>query len=182
MPPDHLFWITQQPSLVADGGRIMNNNLKHKPFPIQSASPGVIPACPVGPDALINIPRQQTNPSRWEGDGWHAFVAGLAARGITIDELKPSRSLYLTDAGGMAYGMPRGVLIARTTEMVSEVMRAAQKHCVPVTVRGGGLTTEGETVSFGGLQLDMRGMSRVLAIDKDKMTVCLLYTSPSPRD
>jgi len=29
----------------------------------------------------------------------------------------------------------------------------------------------GETVSFGGLQLDMRGMSRVLAIDRERMTV-----------
>ena len=138
----------------------MNNNLKHKPFDIKPAKPGVIPPCPVPPDALIGIPRQQTNPSRWDGDGWQDFVADLAAKGITIDEQKVARTLYVTDAGGMAYGLPRGVLIARTTEMVAEVMAAAQKHRVPVTVRGGGLTTEGETVSFGGLQLDMRGMSR----------------------
>ena len=71
----------------------------------------------------------------------------------------------------MAYGMPHGLLIARSSEMVALVMKAAQKHCVPITARGGGLTTEGETVSFGGLQLDMRGMSRVLSIDKENLTV-----------
>jgi hypothetical protein len=149
----------------------MNNSFKHEPFDIKRPKPGVIPPCPVASDALVGIPRQQTNPSRWEGDGWQAFVADLAAKGIAVDELKPSRTLYVTDAGGMAYGLPRGVLIARSTETVAEVMAAAQKHCVPVTVRGGGLTTEGETVSFGGLQLDMRGMSRVLTIDSEKMTV-----------
>ncbi len=149
----------------------MHNNPRYKPLDLKPAKPGVIPPCPVARDALKGIPRQQTNPSRWEGDGWQAFVADLAAKGIAIDEVKSARTLYVTDAGGMAYGLPRGVLIARTTGMVSEVMRAAQKHCVPVTVRGGGLTTEGETVSFGGLQLDMRGMSRVLAIDKDNLTV-----------
>ncbi len=98
-------------------------------------------------------------------------MADLAGAGVNIDELRSSRSLSITDAGGMAYGMPHGLLIARSSEMVALVMKAAQKHCVPITARGGGLTTEGETVSFGGLQLDMRGMSRVLSIDKENLTV-----------
>jgi FAD/FMN-containing dehydrogenase len=149
----------------------MNNSIKHKRFDINQTNPGVVPPCPVGRDALIGIPRQQTNPSCWEGAGWQPFVSDLAAREIVIDELKSARALYVTDAGGMAYGLPRGVLIARTTGMVAEVMAAAQRHRVPVTVRGGGLTTEGETVSFGGLQLDMRGMSKVIAIDKNNLTV-----------
>jgi len=42
---------------------------------------------------------------------------------------------------------------------------------VPVTVRGGGLTTEGESVAFGGVLLDMTGMSRVLHIDRAALTV-----------
>lgn len=133
--------------------------------------PGVVPPCSVAPDSLTGIPRVQTNPCRWQGEGWAAFAADLAARGIAPDERRALRLQYLTDAGGIAHGIPHGVLVARTTEMVSEVLKAAQRHRVPVTVRGGGLTTEGETVSFGGLQLDMRGMSRVLAIDRENMTV-----------
>ena len=42
---------------------------------------------------------------------------------------------------------------------------------MPVTVRGGGLTTEGESVAFGGVLLDMTGMSRVLDIDAEALTV-----------
>ena len=80
----------------------MNNHLKHKPFDIKPTNPGVIPPCPVAPDSLIGIPRQQTNPSRWEGEGWQSFVSDLAARGIVIDELKSARTLYVTAAGGMA--------------------------------------------------------------------------------
>jgi FAD binding domain len=150
---------------------MMNNSVKQKPLDIDPVRPGVIPPCPVAPDALSGIPRLQTNPSRWEGQGWRPFVDDLAGQGIFVDERKSARSLYVTDAGGMAYGLPRGVLIARSTGMVAGVMKAAQLHRVPVAVRGGGLTTEGEAVSFGGLQLDMSGMSRVLDIDRDAMTV-----------
>jgi FAD/FMN-containing dehydrogenase len=113
----------------------------------------------------------QTNPSRWQGDGWHAFVTELHAGGIELREGAVHGSLYVTDAGGMAYGMPSGSLVVRSAEQVAAVLRAAQKHCVPVTTRGGGLTTEGESVAFGGLMLDMTGMSRVIKIDADAMTV-----------
>ena len=122
-------------------------------------------------ESLAGVPRQQTNPSRWDGEGWDGFVSDLSAKGIEVKTSRPATSIYMTDAGGMAVGMPHGSLIARSSEMVSEVMKAAQAHRVPVTVKGGGLTTEGETVAYGGLLLDMRGMSRVLDIDVDNLTV-----------
>jgi hypothetical protein len=112
----------------------------------------------------------QTAPSRWRGEGWEAFVATLGKRGIEVRTDRVSRSLYLTDSGGMALGMPHGTLLARSAGQISEVMKAAQIHRVPVTVRGGGLTTEGESVAFGGLLLDMRSMNRVLSIDAESMT------------
>ncbi len=150
---------------------MMHPRIQPAPIPITPPKPGEIPRCAVGPESLVTVPRLQTNPDRWQGDGWRPFVDGLAAKGIVVDERRPSCSLYVTDAGGMAYGMPLGAAIARSTEMVAEILRMAQRHGVPVTVRGGGLTTEGESVSFGGLQLDMRGMSRVLSIDREAMTV-----------
>ena len=183
----------------------MSNTSRHEPFDTKPPRPGDIPLCRVGPDALAGIPRLQTNPARWQGEGWGALVSDLRANNIIVDEHRAARALYVTDAGGIAYGIPHGVVIARSTAMVAGVMTAAQRHRIPVTVRGGGLTTEGEAVSFGGLQLDMKGMGRVLAIDHEAMTVqceagiywhslaeslrrqgldylCLLYTSPSPRD
>lgn len=125
----------------------------------------------VGPESLAGVSRQRINPSRWQGEGWDAFVDGLASKGIEVSTGRPGRAIYMTDAGGMAVGMPHGSLVARSSEMVSEVMKAAQRHRVPVTVKGGGLTTEGESVAFGGLLLDMRGMSRVLSIDSEGLTV-----------
>jgi FAD/FMN-containing dehydrogenase len=125
---------------------------------------------PVSPDSLKGVTRRQTAPSRWKGEGWEAFVKTLGERGIEIQTGRASCSIYMTDSGGMAVGMPHGVLIARSAGQIAEVMKAAQLHRVPVTVRGGGLTTEGESVAFGGLLLDMRGMNRVLSIDEGSMT------------
>jgi len=138
---------------------------------IPVCEPGVIPPCHVAPDALIGIKRQQTNPSRWKGDGWPEFVSAVREEGIEVREDKSVRGSYVTDAGGLAYGLPHGVVVARSAEQVSMLLKDAQRYKVPVTVRGGGLTTEGESVAFGGVMLDMTGMSRVLHVDKEGLTV-----------
>jgi hypothetical protein len=136
-----------------------------------SSEPGTVGPCPVAPDALQGIVRQQTNPARWNGEGWDAFVAALRAVGVEVVESAATRGIFATDAGGTAYGMPHGVVVARSAAQVSALLKAAQVHRVPVTVRGGGLTTEGESVAYGGVLLDMTGMSRVLAIDAVALTV-----------
>ena len=136
-----------------------------------AVGPGTLGPCPVAPDSLAGIVRQQTNPARWDGEAWLPFVAALRAAGVEVDETRPVRGSYATDAGGTAYGMPHGVVLARSAAQISQLLQAAQRFRVPVTVRGGGLTTEGESVAFGGVLLDMNGMSRVLAIDKAALSV-----------
>lgn len=142
-----------------------------KAFNIPDAPHGLFPPDPVAPDSLKEVPRQQTNAARWDGIGWGPFRSELTSANIPIIENLACRSLYITDGGGVSMGMPRGVLVARSSEDIAATLKAAQKHGVPVSVRGGGLTTEGECISFGGLQLDMRGMSRVIYIDTALMTV-----------
>ncbi|MCX7172095.1 MAG: FAD-binding oxidoreductase, partial [Proteobacteria bacterium] len=133
---------------------------------------GGVGACPVGADALLGIKRQQTNPSRWQGEGcWQEFAGELRRRGVELRESLAARGVFATDAGGITYGMPHGVVIARDSGQVGALLQCAQQHGVPVTVRGGGLTTEGESVAFGGVLLDMTGMSRVLQIDAQALTV-----------
>jgi FAD/FMN-containing dehydrogenase len=132
---------------------------------------GTVGRCPVAPDSLRGIERRQTNASRWDGSGWTEFAADVTARGVELLEGNIVRGTFATDAGGTAYGLAHGAVIARSAARISELLRAAQRHCVPVTVRGGGLTTEGESVAFGGVLLDMTGMSRVLHVDAAALTV-----------
>ncbi|MCX7153342.1 MAG: FAD-binding oxidoreductase, partial [Proteobacteria bacterium] len=133
--------------------------------------PGDIPPDQVAPDALVGIRRQQTNPKRWAGGSWPVFADALCAAGVECLEQQPVGGTFCSDAGGMAYGMPHGVVIARSAQQIAALLKAAQVHQVPVTVRGGGLTTEGESVAFGGVLLDMTGMSKVLAVDRAALTV-----------
>ena len=125
----------------------------------------------VAPDSLKGIPRQQTNPGRWNGEGWEAFTAALRSAGIEVRETKHTLQVYVTDSGGLASGLPHGLVLARSAEQISTILKQAQIHRVPVTVKGGGLTTEGESVAFGGLQLDMRSMNKVISVDSANMTV-----------
>lgn len=113
----------------------------------------------------------QTNAARWAGGDWPQFVSALRSENIEIIEEPHSRGIFATDAGGTAYGMPHGVVIARSAKQISGLLKTAQHHRVPVTVRGGGLTTEGESVAYGGVLLDMAGMSRVVSISKEKLEV-----------
>ena len=127
--------------------------------------------CPVGADSLTAIERQQTNPARWNGKNWPEFATALRCGGVEILESPAACGAFATDAGGTAYGMPHGVVIAKNAQQISTLLKNAQQFCVPVTVRGGGLTTEGESVAYGGVLLDMTGMSRVKSIDTAAMTV-----------
>jgi len=150
----------------------MENQLSSKTDLLNGVDyPNTLPLDPVAADALIGIPRQQTNPSRWAGGNWSEFVQQLQQQGIEVREQRVDTGVYVTDAGGLAFGMPHGVVVAREARQIAHVMQIAQAFAVPVTVRGGGLTTEGESVAFGGLLLDMTGMSRVISVDKDALTV-----------
>lgn len=126
----------------------------------------------VAHDSLKGIPRQRVNPPRWHGDkkDWQTFVEELKDAGVSIGERRGERAIFVTDAGGLSYGMPHGVLRPGSAEEISKVLKAAQRHHVPVTVRGGGLGTEGEAVAFGGLLLDMTSMHEVLDVDSNKLT------------
>ncbi|MBF0328825.1 MAG: FAD-binding oxidoreductase [Nitrospirae bacterium] len=133
--------------------------------------PGCIPPDPVSPDSLKGIPRQQTNPARRSIENWKGFVEHLRSQSVLVREEKSESSVFVTDAGGLAFGLPHGVVRPNSAEDISKLLKAAQRFRVPVTVRGGGLTTEGESVAFGGILLDMSSLNKVLEIDTKAMTV-----------
>ena len=75
------------------------------------------------------------------------------------------RLAYRTDAGQIVEGVPDAVVHASAPETVAALLRWAQRERVPVTCRGGGLTTEGESVTRRGVLLDLKGMNGVLECD-----------------
>ena len=77
------------------------------------------------------------------------------------------RACYRTDGGQVVYGMPDSVVHARSPQEVADLLRRAQRDRIPVTCRGGGLTTEGESVAARGILLDVKGMHRLLDCDGD---------------
>src|SRR5512137_1451735 len=97
---------------------------------------GSIPPDPVAPDSLKGIPRQQTNPGRWKGETWQDFVDHLRSEGVVIRQERSECSVFVTDSGGLAYGLPHGIVRPRSAEDISKTLKAAQIYKVPVTTRG----------------------------------------------
>ena len=86
-------------------------------------------------------------------------------REVLLRTDRAARACYRTDGGQVVYGFPDSVVHARSPEDVADVLRFAQHDGVPVTCRGGGLTTEGESVAAKGILLDLKGMNRLLECD-----------------
>ena len=79
--------------------------------------------------------------------------------GVSTDpEYREARSF---DFGGMVRRMPRAVATPGSVEEVSNIVRRAASDQVPVTVRGGGHSQGGQSLSDGGLVIDMTRLNRI---------------------
>jgi FAD/FMN-containing dehydrogenase len=88
-------------------------------------------------------------------------------RDVLLRTDRAVRACYRTDGGQIVHGLPDAVVHARSPEDVASVLRIAQRDRIPVACRGGGLTTEGESVAARGILLDLKGMNRLLDCDGD---------------
>ena len=77
---------------------------------------------------------------------------------------------YLTDASFIRDGYADRVFIPETVEEVVEILAAANRDCVPVTVSGAGTGTVGGRVPFGGVVLATDRLNRVKVIDRTNDT------------
>ncbi|MDY6824197.1 MAG: FAD-binding oxidoreductase [Thermodesulfobacteriota bacterium] len=74
--------------------------------------------------------------------------------------------LYAMDQGTMPPARPDAVVLPGSTQEVSEIMKLANAHGVPVVPMGGGLVLSGLTRALnGGLILDMKRMNRILSVN-----------------
>ncbi|MEM7137458.1 MAG: FAD-linked oxidase C-terminal domain-containing protein [Myxococcota bacterium] len=81
------------------------------------------------------------------------------------------REAYAGDASETTPCIPEAIVRARSTEDVSQVMRAASEHEVPVTPRGGGTGRVGGAVPVrGGIVLAFEKMGALKDIDRAELT------------
>lgn len=94
--------------------------------------------------------------------------------------LDPSRVLvgdaisedYTHDEINTVKGEPEVVLKVTSTKEVSEIMKYANEHMIPVVVRGSGTGLVGACVAVaGGIILDISGMNRILGIDEKNLVL-----------
>jgi glycolate oxidase len=78
---------------------------------------------------------------------------------------------YSYDATPFYQCMPQAVVRPVTAQEVARVLRWCSAHGVPVVPRGSGSGLSGGAVPVeGGVVLDLKGMDRILEIDRDNLT------------
>ncbi|GAB3273288.1 FAD-binding and (Fe-S)-binding domain-containing protein [Sinomonas notoginsengisoli] len=86
-----------------------------------------------------------------------------------VDDSSVARALYSSDAGNYRV-VPGVVVLPRSREDILTAVAAAQRHGVPVTMRGGGTSMAGNAVGTGLVIDTSRHLSRILALDPDAKT------------
>src|SRR5919106_6734310 len=77
---------------------------------------------------------------------------------------------FLSDASFIRDGHADRVVLPESVEEVAEVLAAANRDRVPVTVSGAGTGTVGGRVAFGGIVLATDRLNRIKVIDLDERT------------
>ena len=77
---------------------------------------------------------------------------------------------YELDGGGLIRKLPGAVARPRSAADVAAILRVATAENIPVTARGGGITTEGESLTRAGLVLDLKALNHVLEIAPDRQS------------
>ncbi|MBI5758922.1 MAG: FAD-binding oxidoreductase, partial [Planctomycetales bacterium] len=87
---------------------------------------------------------------------------------VRFDEM--TRGLYSTDAS-IYQIQPVGVVFPRTTHDVTETVRIAAEHRVPIVPRGGGTSLSGQSVGPAIILDFSRFMNRILHLDPERRLV-----------
>ncbi len=84
--------------------------------------------------------------------------------------VKEELASYAYDATSLWVHEPDIVLFPRTTEQISDILKLANEHRIPVTPRGGGTNVSGGSVPIqGGIVLCTTRMNQIVEISKENM-------------
>jgi len=100
---------------------------------------------------------------------WHALANIVGPKGVTNERVVCEAYKYSCFRGKQWSVIPDIVVLAETTEQVSEIVKAANKYKVPVTPKGpmggGGLGGAYK----GGILLDLSLMEKIISIDTETL-------------
>ena len=99
-----------------------------------------------------------------------ADVGTLAALVDTRDD-EDARRAAGVDSGRILYRMPRAVAAPRAVRDVLEIVRWANRTGSAVALRGTGHTQAGQSLTGGGVQIDMQGLDRIGPLDEGRETL-----------
>ena len=100
----------------------------------------------------------------------NGIASALRAVGVAeVDEGTRRRAEYSTDASNYRV-VPQAVVFPRDADEVAATVEVARTHGVPVTVRGGGTSTAGNSVGVGVVLDFSRYLNRVIAVDPQART------------
>ncbi len=86
-------------------------------------------------------------------------------------QTEPIDTKYLSDHLGRKIGTARALVFPVSTKEVSDLLRHADEHNIPVTPRGAGTNLVGSTVPHGeGIVLDFSRMNHILELDEETFT------------
>ena len=97
-------------------------------------------------------------------------VRTLAAVVDTRDDEEALRAGSV-DSGRILVRRPRAIAAPRTAQDVLEIVRWANRTGSSVALRGMGHTQAGQSLTDGGVQIDMRGLDRIGPLDDERRTL-----------
>ena len=97
-------------------------------------------------------------------------VHALAALVETRDDDSTVRAASM-DSGRILARKPRAVAAPRAARDVVEIVRWANRTGSPVALRGTGHTQAGQSLTDGGVQIDMQGVGRIGPVDEGRQSV-----------
>lgn len=91
-------------------------------------------------------------------------------KGLLMEKI--DLSAYSFDATSGWQGVPEVVVLPTSTEQVSQIMKLANEHSIPVTPRGAGSNLSGGSVPVaGGIVLCTTRMNRIVDVDAENFKV-----------
>ena len=125
----------------------------------------------------MSLPQQKPQATALE----HCLSELKALLGDRISTASDVRQLHGKDASFHEVHLPDAVAFVKSNEEVAEIVKSCVRHQIPIIPFGSGTSLEGHIAALhGGISLDLSRMNQVLEVNENDL--CLLYTSPSPRD